>query len=129
MTEVIPKDFADFVIYTSALEHMHPEDGRKSLEESYKIMKKGATMFLSCPNTEGNGYNTQYRAHVYEWGYDELKKTVLGLGFRIKQEVGLVMGAKEMDSFYASQPEEIQKFYRSIKQYLPNAFLSVLMAF
>lgn len=128
MTEVIPKDFADFVIYTSALEHMHPEDGRKSLEESYKIMKKGATMFLSCPNTEGNGYNTQYRAHVYEWGYDELKKTVLGLGFRIKQEVGLVMGAKEMDSFYASQPEEIQKFYRSIKQYLPNAFLSVLMA-
>ena len=51
-------------------------------------------MFLSCPNTPGNGYNTQYAAHVYEWGYAELKDMLQKLGFCIEREVGLVFGAK-----------------------------------
>ena len=66
MSSFIGESFADFVIYTSALEHMHPDTGRQSLQECYKIMKPGALMFLSCPNTPGNGYKTQYRAHIYE---------------------------------------------------------------
>lgn len=56
-------------------------------------MSDRALMFLSCPNTPGNGYNTQYRAHVYEWGYEELKNALADIGFEIVQEVGLVMGA------------------------------------
>ena len=31
MSDIIPEGFADFVIYTSALEHMHKDDGRKSV--------------------------------------------------------------------------------------------------
>ncbi len=128
MSKAFPKDFADFVIYTSALEHMHPEDGKQSLIECYKIMKKGSTMFLSCPNTEGNGYNTQYRAHVYEWGYDELKTVLNEIGFKIKQEVGLVMGAKEMKEFYNNQSPEIKKFYDTMKSYVPNTWLTAIMS-
>lgn len=129
MSQYFPeKEFADFVIYTSAVEHMHPDDGRKSLEECYKIMKPGAKIFLSCPNTPGNGYNTQYRAHVYEWGYDELKNAVTKIGFKIMQEVGLVMGAKEMDAFYAEQPKEIQQFYRTMKNYIPTTWLTAIMS-
>lgn len=128
MTKVIPENSMDFVIYTSALEHMHPEDGRKSLIECFKIMKKGSTMFLSCPNTPGNGYNTQYRAHVYEWGYDELKNTLHDIGFTIEQEIGLVMGAKEMDEFYKTQPAEIQQFYNIMKSYVPNTWLTAMMS-
>ena len=124
----IAKDFADFVIYTSALEHMHPDMGAQSLRECFKIMKKGALMFLSCPNTEGNGYNTQYAAHVYEWGYNELKRTLCDIGFIIEQEIGLVMGAREMDAFFRTQPQDIQDFYTDISSYLPKTWLTVFMA-
>lgn len=128
MSKLIPANFADFVIYTSAIEHMHPDDGKQSLIECYKIMKPGAKMFLSCPNTPGNGYNTQYRAHIYEWGYDELKNTVNEIGFKITQEVGLVMGAKEMNEFYSKQPSEIREFYEIMKAYVPTTWLTAIMA-
>ena len=51
-------------------------------------------LFLSCPNTEGNGYNTQYRAHVYEWGYNELKTALNNLGFTIESEYDIPYIAK-----------------------------------
>lgn len=128
MSKVIPAGFADFVIYTSAIEHMHPEDGAKSLVECWKIMRPGAKMFLSCPNTPGNGYDTQYRAHVYEWGYDELKAKLQEIGFSILQEIGLVAGAKELDALYAGQPEPLSAFYRRMRAYLPSVWLTAIMA-
>lgn len=128
MSKVIPAGFADFVIYTSAIEHMHPTDGAKSLAECYKVMKPGAKMFLSCPNTPGNGYQTQYRAHVYEWGYDELKAKLAEIGFSIVQEVGLVTSVREMDEFYSKQEPALQDFYTRMKAYVPSAFLTAFMA-
>ena len=85
-------------------------------------------MFLSCPNTPGNGYNTQYRAHIYEWGYDELKSALKEIGFTISQEVGLVMGAREMDEFYQTQSLEIQKFYKAMRDYVPSTWLTAMMS-
>ena len=128
MSKVIPAEFADFVIYTSAIEHMHPVDGAKSLAECYKVMKPGAKMFLSCPNTPGNGYQTQYRAHVYEWGYDELKSKLAEIGFSIVQEVGLVTSVREMDEFYSKQEPALRDFYTRMKAYVPSAFLTTFMA-
>ena len=128
MSSFIGESFADFVIYTSALEHMHPDTGRQSLQECHKIMKSGALMFLSCPNTPGNGYKTQYCAHIYEWGYDELKTELQRLGFTIEQEVGLVMGAREMDDFFASQPQEVQRFYEQMSSYVPKTWLTAIMS-
>lgn len=128
MSQHIAAGSADFVIYTSALEHMHKDVGYQSLVECHKIMNTNSFMFLSCPNTPGNGYNTQYAAHVYEWGYDELKEALAEIGFEIKQEVGLVMGAKEMDDFYAAQSEEMRAFYNSLKAYMPTAWLTAMMS-
>lgn len=128
MSSFIENNFADFVIYTSALEHMHPDMGGQSLRECYKIMKKNAIMFLSCPNTPGNGYNTQYRAHVYEWGYYELKNFLKKENFQIVQEVGLVMGAKDMDDFFANQLPEIQRFYKAVSSYIPKVWLTAIMS-
>lgn len=128
MSEAISINYADFVIYTSAIEHMHPEHGYKSLVECFKIMKPSAKMFLSCPNTPGNGYNTQYRAHVYEWGYNELKDALNKIGFTIKQEVGLVMGAREMDEIYEHKPKEVKEFYRTMRAYVPATWLTAIMA-
>ena len=128
MSKLIPAGSADFVIYTSAIEHMHKDVGYQSLIECSKIMNDKSFMFLSCPNTPGNGYDTQYAAHVYEWGYDELKEALDELGFEITQEVGLVIGAKEMDELYAKQPKEIQDFYLKMKAYVPTTWLTAMMA-
>ena len=86
-------------------------------------------MFLSCPNTPGNGYNTQYAAHVYEWGYDELKAEIKQIGLKIENEVGLVMGAKEMKAFYEQMPDSsLKQFYNSLKKYVPNDWLTAFMS-
>lgn len=128
MSKYIKEGSADFVIYTSAIEHMHKDVGYQSLKECYTIMNNNSFMFLSCPNTPGNGYNTQYAAHVYEWGYDELKQALNEIGFEIIQEVGLVMGAKEMNEFYSTQSTEIQEFFNTLKQYLPTPWLTSIMS-
>lgn len=128
MSNCIPAGFADFVIYTSAIEHMHKNVGYQSLKECFTIMNKDSVMFLSCPNTPGNGYNTQYAAHIYEWGYEELKQALDEIGFEIIQEVGLVLGAKEMNEFYANEPEPIREFYNKMKAYVPTTWLTAFMA-
>lgn len=129
MTKVIPEESTDFVIYTSAIEHMHKDVGAQSLKECYKIMRPGAIMFLSCPNTPGNGYNTQYAAHVYEWGYSELKEMLQQLNFTIEQEVGLVLGAKEMREMFAEMPDNsLKRFYACMANYMPTEWLTAVMA-
>lgn len=130
MSNKIEKGFADFVIYTSAIEHMHKDVGYQSLKECYKIMNKDSVMFLSCPNTSGNGYDTQYAAHVYEWGYDELKQALDEIGFEIIQEVGLVMSAKHMNEFFNSDEVDpkIKDFFDILKAYLPTTFLTTLVS-
>jgi 2-polyprenyl-3-methyl-5-hydroxy-6-metoxy-1,4-benzoquinol methylase len=130
MSRVIEPESTDFVVYTSAIEHMHKDVGLKSLYECHKIMKHGGTMFLSCPNTPGNGYDTQYAAHVYEWGYDELKTELDKIGFKIKKEVGLVMKVKNMEEFFEKIPNsnDLKKFYNSAKEYVPKDWLTAFMS-
>lgn len=130
MSKHIEKGIADLVIYTSALEHMHKDVGTQSLIECHKIMNKDSVMFLSCPNTPGNGYETQYAAHVYEWGYDELKEKLDEIGFEIINEVGLVMKVKKMKEFFESNIPEpaIKDFYKKLSSYMPSAWLSSIMS-
>lgn len=130
MSKHIEKGYADLVIYTSALEHMHKDVGAQSLIECYKIMNKDSVMFLSCPNTPGNGYETQYAAHVYEWGYDELKEKLDEIGFEIINEVGLVMKVKKMKEFFESDiPEQaVKDLYKKLSLYMPSAWLSSIMS-
>ena len=130
MSNYIKKGFADVVIYTSALEHMHKDVGTQSLKECFKIMNMNSTMFLSCPNTPGNGYETQYAAHVYEWGYDELKEVLKEIGFEIVNEIGLVMKVRKMKEFFMSDQvsEEMKVFYNKLSSYVPSAWLSAIVS-
>lgn len=128
MAQHIEHRSVDFIIYTSAIEHMHKDHGYQSLIECYKIMSDTGFMFLSCPNTPGNGYNTQYAAHVYEWGYDELKQSLDEIGFQIDSEVGLVAGARELEDMYKRMGGELHSFYLKMKQYMPTAWLTAFMA-
>ena len=130
MSQHIDEGFADVVIYTSALEHMRKDVGTQSLKECYNIMNPSSVMFLSCPNTPGNGYETQYAAHVYEWGYKELKTMLLDIGFEITNEIGLVMKVKKMKEFFSSDKvsDEMRNFYNKMESYVPSAWLSSIVS-
>lgn len=124
MDKELKKDSFDFIVYTSAVEHMQKDVGRKSLENCYKLLKPGKEMFLSCPNTmdKKDPYDTQYAAHVYEWGLDELREAVQEIGFTIEEEYGLVAKVRDFEKWLEKKPV-IKEQYQALKKYMPSAWL------
>jgi len=98
MAGVLPRKY-DVIIYTSAIEHMHPAMGQLSLVECAQVAKPGALLVLTCPNTpeDQDGYDTRYRAHVYEWKRSELTKGVEEAGFTVQFEYGLTISKKALE--------------------------------
>ena len=88
----------DFIVYTASIEHMHRDHGAASLVEARKVAAPDATLFITCPNTppDKDGYETQYRAHVYEWKRDELVQALAESGWRVVREFGLLMRKKDL---------------------------------
>ena len=97
MADKLKRKF-DVIVYTSAIEHMHPDIGQQSLIECRKVSKPGAILILTCPNTpeDQDGYDTQYRAHVYEWKRHELIDGLSKAGFHIISEYGLLHDHKTL---------------------------------
>jgi 2-polyprenyl-3-methyl-5-hydroxy-6-metoxy-1,4-benzoquinol methylase len=128
----IPNNSIDFIVYTSAIEHMQKEAGEKSLVNCYKVLKPGKQMFISCPNTfdKKDPYDTQYTAHLYEWDLDELTSTMKSIGFVIDKTFGLVGKKKDFDSFI-QQPElsAEKKIYDKFSEYLPTPWLMAYFLF
>lgn len=114
----------DFIIYTSAIEHMHPEDAIKSLEECYKVLKEDGIMILSTPNNE-KGYDTLYRAHIYEWGFEQMRETLKDKGFEIAGEFG-ILGDLETaeDVIKEKYGQGAVEYCHAIRQYMPDMFSS-----
>lgn len=126
---ISPKSI-DYIVYTSAIEHMQKEVGYKSLENCYKLLKPGRQMFLSCPNTTGkdNPYDTQYAAHVYEWDTKELTTAMEEIGFEIIEKYGLVGKVKDFEKWINSSPNsQLQRNYYKLKAYLPTQWLMAFM--
>lgn len=130
MDQYFDNEYFDFIIYTSAIEHMQKEVGFKSLQNCYKLLKPGRQMFLSCPNTSDkqNPYDTQYAAHVYEWGINELRTAVKEIGFEITEEYGLVAKVRDFEKWLVEQRGEpsvqaVKAQYEALKGYLPTTWL------
>ncbi len=123
-----PESF-DFIVYTSSIEHMQREVGYKSLQNCYRLLKPGHEMFLSCPNSSDkkDPYDTQYAAHIYEWGIDELRDAVTEIGFEVDKEYGLVGKVKDFEKFVAKKGGAMEKRYYALKEYLPSAWLMAFM--
>lgn len=129
MDEHIPQASIDFIVYTSAIEHMQKEAGQKSLQNCSRLLKPGCEMFLSCPNTSDkqDPYDTQYAAHLYEWGLTELKEEVRNHGFEIIEEWGLVGKVKEFEKWMLNNGSSAEKkIYQRLKTYLPSPWLMAL---
>ena len=115
----------DYVIYTSAIEHMQREDGAQSLAECYSVMKRGARLFLSSPNTadKRDPYDTQYAAHLYEWNANELTQELLEIGFRIDQVFGILAKVKGYREKLAEHYPDLVATFDHFSEYMPSAWL------
>lgn len=127
MSDKIDKRF-DVIIYTSSIEHMHKEDGQKSLEECYKLCKPNGIMILTCPNTPENqdGYDTQYKAHVYEWKRSELLDGLRDVGFTIITEWGIMGGKRDIKD--AAEKLGLLPLVKRLEKFIPNEFLIPVLA-
>lgn len=129
MDEYVESNSIDYIIYTSAIEHMQKEAGYKSLQHCFSALKPGREMFLSCPNTvdKKNPYDTQYAAHIYEWNIDELREAIHEIGFEIKREYGLVGKVRKFEKWLITQSRELNDYYWELKEYLPSTWLMALI--
>ena len=128
MDEQLPHDNFDFIIYTSAIEHMQRDVGYKSLQNCFNLLKQGGALVLSCPNTvnKKDPYDTQYAAHLYEWDLEELSTALLDVGFNIKDTFGLVGKVRDFERYMEGIKEkDIHNYslYYRFKEYLPSSWL------
>lgn len=81
----------DLIVYTSAIEHMHPDHQRASLRACAELAKPDAVLYLTCPVTEQgrSGFQAQYAAHVYEPQEGELTDWLNAAGWKVSSVVGL----------------------------------------
>jgi len=115
----------DLIVYTSSIEHMQKKDGEKSLYEAYRILKSKGILFLSCPNTppDKDGYDTQYRAHIYEWKTKELEEVFSKLNFSILKKTGLIASKKDIREKIKDYPKLLR-----ILNYAPAEFSLPILA-
>jgi len=115
----------DFVIYTASIEHMQRDAGERSLYECYRVMRPGAKLFLSSPNTSNkqNPYDTQYAAHLYEWPRDELLQVATQAGFRLLSEFGLTAKVRGYEEKLRRYYPELVPIFHRMREYLPSAWL------
>lgn len=113
----------DVLIYTSSIEHMHPDMGRQSLVECHAVAKPGAVLIVTCPNTpeDQDGYDTQYRAHVYEWKRSELLDALQVAGFEVLAEYGLLLDKRTLQA--EGERLGLSLLIDKLAQYVPSEWL------
>ena len=116
----------DFIVYTSAIEHMHKVYGEQSLVECAKLIQNDGYMFISCPNTsEGqDGYEVRYKAHVYEWKLNELRNELKLNNFKIVKEYGLTGSKREFLKMLETESLDVKSFMNPMIEYMPTEFFT-----
>jgi 2-polyprenyl-3-methyl-5-hydroxy-6-metoxy-1,4-benzoquinol methylase len=130
MSRHLPHDHFDLAVFTSSLEHMHPDAGEQSLRECGTVLKAGGLLFLSTPNTlpGKDGYNTRYAAHVFEWSLPQLRTALASAGFVVEHEYGLVIGKRELLNAVKALGPQVRLVLEPLFGYLPNEFLTAVLA-
>lgn len=119
----LPPSSFDVIIYTSSIEHMHPDMGRASLHAARALAKPAAILLLTCPNTppDQDGYDTQYRAHVYEWKRAELLEGLKQSRWQVITEYGLLHDRKTLQA--EMEKVGMGHFLERVSQFVPSEWL------
>lgn len=120
----------DLIVYTSAIEHMHKDMGYASLEQCFKLSKNNTKLILTCPNTpeDKDGYDTQYRAHVYEWKRSELIEALTTIGFVIEEEFGLLANKTELKETLIKENILSEENFNILAKFIPSDWLIPVLA-
>jgi SAM-dependent methyltransferase len=121
-------DRFNVIVYTSAIEHMHKDAGLASLGECRKLAAPGSLLVLTCPRTpeDQDGYDTQYRAHVYEWKLSELKDALATTGWNLVTTYGL--HATISDIRVAAEEVGVEWLVDLLGQFVPREWLGPVLA-
>lgn len=127
MTNILPRDRYSLIVYTSSIEHMHPDNGLKSLYEAYEVAAPGARMVLTCPNTpeDQDGFDTQYSYHIYEWKRSEIEAALKEVGWRLKEVFGLLVNVRDLKEVL---PPEVLAVYEQQSKFIPSTWLTPIYA-
>jgi SAM-dependent methyltransferase len=115
----------DLVLYMASVEHMQKEAGIRSIAECFQVMRDGGTFFLTTPNTEekDDEYDTQYAAHLYEWGREEILEVCTNVGFELVSEHGLLAKVRGYEEALSEHYPDLVEVFQQFKEYLPSAWL------
>lgn len=119
----------DVVIYTSALEHMNRPVGLATLAQCREVVREpSGVLVLTTPVTPPghDGYDCQYRAHVYEWSRDELDEGLADTGWKVHAEWGLHTTLTELRA--AAEPLGMKPLIDRLAQFVPTPWLTSVLA-
>jgi hypothetical protein len=85
-------------------------------------------MILTCPNTpeDQDGYDTQYRAHVYEWKRSELLDGLREAGFKVINEWGLTIDKKTLKD--EAEKLGLLPLVERLEKFVPSEWLCPVLA-
>lgn len=118
----------DLIVYMASIEHMHPERGRASLRALRNLAHPDTVMVLTCPNTpeDQDGYDTRYRAHVYEWKLSELHEALADADWHVTDGWGADMGTRDMGA--AMEQAGYGRMWARLRQCVPAEWLIPALA-
>ena len=132
MASFLQQQQFDVIIYTSALEHLKREAGVASLEQVAQVLTESGTLYLSTPRTEGPvPRQLQHpRAHIYEWGREELEQVLATLHLKITACYGLLPPPDVIlaDAITRRFGEGAVTWFHELQQAVSQAFLAPVLA-
>jgi ubiquinone/menaquinone biosynthesis C-methylase UbiE len=128
MSNHMPGAVFDLIVYTSAIEHMNRDVGTATLEQCRRLIQPHGMLVLTTPRTpEGHdGYDTQYRAHVYERTREELVEDLTATGWGISAEWAIY--ATLTDIRGAAEPLGLRPLVDRLAEFVPPDWLAPVLA-
>lgn len=75
-----PSETFDYVVSTSMIEHLHPDDVRPHLQEVWRVLNPRGRYLVWCPNRLG--HHKDRDGHLSMFSYGELMEKMTWTGFR-----------------------------------------------
>jgi ubiquinone/menaquinone biosynthesis C-methylase UbiE len=124
----MPGAVFDLIVYTSAIEHMNRDVGTATLDQCRRLVQPHGMLVLTTPRTPDghDGYDTQYRAHVYERTRGELVEDLTATGWGISAEWGIF--ATLTDIRKAAEPLGLVPLIDRLAEFVPRDWLAPVLA-
>ena len=113
----------DLVTCFEMIEHMHPEDGVKLLQNAADLTAPDGRMYLSTPVYNGKKMAAN---HLHEYKIDELEQLIVGTGrWEVERRFGTFASWNEIKKVMTKNEREL---YEELNQYYDHEVLSCFLS-